>query len=143
MLTSAPKFSIFQGIKKYRIRRVIFIALFWTLIDSITTILNYNATQNHTKSIITRELLVFLMSGIMGYLFVYTLRNIFKDRPILINFFAKTFILLFAALISILITGFAYVRIKRDMNTRLALQLEEEKKYDPAFPPEQLHCALS
>ena len=98
MLTSAPKFSIFQGIKKYRIRRVIFIALFWTLIDSITTILNYNATQNHTKSIITRELLVFLMSGIMGYLFVYTLRNIFKDRPILINFFAKTFILLFAAL---------------------------------------------
>jgi len=98
MLTPAPKFSIFQGIKKYRIRRVIFIALFWTLIDSIATILNYNLTQNHTKSILTRELLVFLMSGVMGYLFVYTLRNIFKNRPILLNFFAKTFILLFAAL---------------------------------------------
>lgn len=98
MLTSSPKFSILQGIKKFRIRRVIFIALFWTLIDSIATVLNYDATQNHTKSILTRELLVFLMSGIMGYLFVYTLRNIFKNRPILLNFFAKTFILLFAAL---------------------------------------------
>lgn len=41
---------------------------------------------------------MFLMSGIMGYLFVYTLRNIFKVRPILFNFFVKTLILLFAAL---------------------------------------------
>ena len=98
MLRTTPKFSIFQGIKKYRIRRVIFIALFWTLIDSVATVLNYNPAENHAKSIFTRALLVFLMSGIMGYLFVYTLRNIFKDRPIILNFFAKTIILLFAAL---------------------------------------------
>lgn len=98
MLKSAPKFSIFQGIKKYRIRRVVFIALFWTLIDSISTILDYNANESHEKSIVIRALLVFMMSGIMGYLFVYTLRNVFKNRPILVNFFAKTIILLFAAL---------------------------------------------
>lgn len=98
MLTPAPKFSIFQGIKKFRIRRVIYIALFWTTIDCIATILNYSSSENHAKSILTRAILVFLMSGVMGYLFVYTLRNIFKNRPILLNFFAKTFILLFAAL---------------------------------------------
>ena len=98
MLTAAPKFSIFQGIKKYRVRRVFFIALFWTLIDSFATILNYNTLENHSKSILVRALLVFIMSGIMGYLFVYTLRNIFKNKPIILNFFAKTFILLSAAL---------------------------------------------
>ncbi len=98
MLSSTPKFSIFQGIKKYRIRRVIFIALFWTIIDTLSTILNYSAAEDHSKSILTRAILVFFMSAIMGYLFVYTLRNVFKNRPILINFFAKTFILLFAAL---------------------------------------------
>lgn len=98
MLRSASKFSIFKGIKKYRIRRVVFIALFWTLIDSIVTILNFDPLENHSKAIITRGVLVFIMSGIMGYLFVYTLRNIFKNRPIILNFFAKTVILLFAAL---------------------------------------------
>ena len=98
MLNSPKKFSIFQGIKKYRIRRVIFIALFWTIIDTLSTILNYNASEDHSKSILTRAVLVFLMSAVMGYLFVYTLRNVFKNRPIFINFFAKTFILLFAAL---------------------------------------------
>jgi adenylate cyclase len=98
MLNSTPKFSIFQGIKKYRIRRVIYIALFWTLIDTVSTILDFNTLQSHTKSLLTRGILVFFMSGVMGYLFVYTLRNIFKDRPLILNFFAKTFILLFAAL---------------------------------------------
>ena len=98
MLKSTSKFSIFQGIKKYRIRRVLFIALFWTAIDFITTVLNFNVGEDHTKSILTRAALVFLMSGVMGYLFVYTLRNIFKNKPLLTNFFAKTFILLFAAL---------------------------------------------
>ena len=39
-------------------------------------------------------------------------------------------LLLFAALISILITGFAYVRIKRDMDNRLIRQREEEAKYE-------------
>lgn len=93
-----PKFSIFQGIKKFRIRRVFYIAIFWTFIDMVSTILNYNTHESHTKSVLLRALLVFFMSTIMGYLFVFTLRNIFKNRPLLLNFFAKTFILLFAAL---------------------------------------------
>jgi adenylate cyclase len=95
---SKSNFSIFQGIKKFRIRRVFYIAIFWTFIDMISTILNFNTHESHTKSIALRALLVFFMSSVMGYLFVFTLRNIFKNKPLLTNFFAKTFILLFAAL---------------------------------------------
>ena len=95
---STAKFSIFQGIKKFRIRRVFFIAIFWTLIDTFSNILNFNTHESHTKTVLIRALLVFCMSAVMGYLFVFTLRNIFKNRPLLLNFFAKTFILLFAAL---------------------------------------------
>ncbi len=91
-------FSIFQGIKKFRVRRVFYIAIFWMFIDMFSTILNFNTHESHTKSVILRAILVLCMSGIMGYLFVFTLRNIFKNRPLLLNFFAKTFILLFAAL---------------------------------------------
>ncbi|MCY7291475.1 MAG: adenylate/guanylate cyclase domain-containing protein [Ferruginibacter sp.] len=95
---SSSTFSIFQGIKKFRIRRVFYIAIFWMFIDMVSTILNFNTHESHTKSILLRAILVFCMSGIMGYLFVFTLRNIFKNKPLLLNFFAKAFILLFAAL---------------------------------------------
>ena len=54
---------IFQGIKKYQIKRVIFIALFWTIIDTLSTILNYNSSEDHSKSIFTRAILVFLRSA--------------------------------------------------------------------------------
>ncbi len=95
---SSSNFSIFQGIKKFRVRRVFYIAIFWMAIDMVSTILNFNTHESHTKSVLLRAILVFFMSGIMGYLFVFTLRNIFKNRPLLLNFFAKAFILLFAAL---------------------------------------------
>ena len=39
------------------------------------------------------------------------------------------FLLIIATLISMFITGFAYVRIRRDMNDRLAQQEIEEGKY--------------
>ena len=107
MLSNTSKFSIFQGVKKYRVRRVIFIALFWTIIDTASTILDFNTLQSHTKSLFTRAILVFVMSSIMGYLFVYTLRNVFKDKPLIVNFFAKAFILLFAALAMNFLAHFA------------------------------------
>ena len=40
------------------------------------------------------------------------------------------FLLILAALISILITGFAYFRIKRDLDKRVIQQLEEARKYE-------------
>ena len=39
------------------------------------------------------------------------------------------FLLLIAALISILITGFAYIRIKKDMDKRIQQQKEDDRKY--------------
>lgn len=99
MLKADQSYSFISGITKFRVRRVIHIAVFWTLIDLISTALNFNTHDNHTKSILVRALLVFGMSIIMGYLFVFTLKSIFRKSSMAVNFFAKTFILLVAALI--------------------------------------------
>ncbi len=98
MLKTDRRFSILSGVKRFRIRRVFYIALFWTTIDMISTVLNFNAHENHTKSLLVRGVLVFFMSGIMGYLFVFTLKSIFRNSSLAVNFIAKAVILLFAAL---------------------------------------------
>ena len=88
-------------------RRVLYIALFWTVIDMISTMLNFNTHDNHTKSIFVRALLVFFMSSIMGYLFVFTLKSIFRESSIAVNFVVKSIILLVAALVMNFIVHFA------------------------------------
>ncbi|MEJ7610993.1 MAG: hypothetical protein WKF88_07430 [Ferruginibacter sp.] len=114
MIKAGHKFSVLSGLRKFRIRRVLYIALFWTVIDFISTILNFNTHESQSKSVLVRAILVFLMSGIMGYLFVFTLKNIFRESSLGVNFIAKSLILLVAALVmnflvhfveSVLITG--------------------------------------
>ncbi|TDE15473.1 response regulator [Dyadobacter psychrotolerans] len=55
------------------------------------------------------------------------LQNRLGQQEIYITY--TPFLLLVAALISILITGFAYIRIKKDMDKRILQQKEEERKY--------------
>ena len=107
MLKATYKFSFISGLKKFRLRRVAYIALFWTLTDMVATGLNFSSPNGHTKSIFVRAVLVFLMSGIMGYLFVFTLKRIFRESSLAVNFLAKTLILLFAALVMNFLAHFA------------------------------------
>ncbi len=105
MLTESSSYSIISSLKKFRLRRVLYIALFWTAIDLVATLLNFNINYK-IQSIFIRTTLVFVMSIIMGHLFVFTLRSVFRDRSLVINFFAKTIILLIAALLMNFIAHF-------------------------------------
>ena len=42
MLKEVFSYSIVSSVKKFRLRRVLYIAIFWTTIDLIATILNFN-----------------------------------------------------------------------------------------------------
>ncbi|MDB5203857.1 MAG: adenylate/guanylate cyclase protein [Ferruginibacter sp.] len=97
MIKQDTKYSIFSGVSKYRIRRILYIALFWTAIDVIVSMLNNYLVKHSLFSLFIRECLVMVMSLIMGYLFVFTLKIVFRKRPLWVNFLAKTIILLFAA----------------------------------------------
>src|SRR3569623_6339 len=96
-------FKISQ-LNKIRIRTVLFIGVFWTLIDLVIFLLN-QPKQAHNK-LWTREIFMFIVSLGMGYLFVYRLKRMLRNSPLWINFFIKSFILLLSALILTFIIHF-------------------------------------
>jgi adenylate cyclase len=83
-------------VNNLRIKTIIFIAAFWTVID-LAIVLLQQETEVHSNSILFREVLIFIVSILMGYLFVYRLKRMFRHYPLWINFLAKSFILLFSA----------------------------------------------
>ena len=67
-----------SNITKYRIRSVLFIAFFWTLIDWVTVLLRNVEIEkvDREHSLWMREILMFLLSLIMGYLLSILEKNI-------------------------------------------------------------------
>lgn len=111
------------NITKYRIRSVIFIALFWTAIDWVLVLLKNNSTDNihRVHSLWIRELLIFTLSIIMGYLFVYKLKKLLRNYPLWINFILKSFILLGGALLISFLLEFVSATIVSGESPGLAL----------------------
>lgn len=90
--------SIFRGINGFKIRRVMYIAVIWTVIDIIVHLLNTDISEsNFLRELVMRSMLVFVMSCLMGYLFVFTFRTLFSEKPLWIHFLAKSFLVIMAA----------------------------------------------
>jgi len=91
-------YSFFSGVRKYRFRSILYIAFFWTGIDIVVSLITTHKDLIYSPgSLFIRESLVFVMTLIMGYLFTFTLKHVFRARSLWVNFVVKTLILLFAA----------------------------------------------
>ena len=90
-----------SNITKFRIRSVLFIALLWTFVDWVTVLLRNQEIErvDREHSLWMRELLMFVLSMIMSYLFVYRLKKLLRNYPLWANFILKSLILLGSALI--------------------------------------------
>ncbi|MEO8414518.1 MAG: adenylate/guanylate cyclase domain-containing protein [Ginsengibacter sp.] len=105
MSTISRPFHI-SNVNKIRLRTVVYIALFWTAIDFVIALLRTHE-QMHTKTTGFREALIFSVSLIMGYLFVFRLRKMLRHFPLWLNFLAKSCILLGAAFLITFIIQFS------------------------------------
>jgi adenylate cyclase len=112
-----------SNITKYRIRSVLFIAICWTLTDWITVLLrNQEIDKIHREhSLWMRELLMFVLSIIMGYLFVYKFKKFLRHYPLWLNFVSKRVILLASALVISFIIQFASFTLVSGQTPGLAL----------------------
>lgn len=91
-------FSKLSELKKYRYKLVLLIALFWTLIDLLNvTIMNRLPTETAIQHFLIREIIVLLMSAVMGYLLVFTLKKLFRNYLLYISLFLKSLLLVLAA----------------------------------------------
>ncbi|MEO6540423.1 MAG: adenylate/guanylate cyclase domain-containing protein [Ferruginibacter sp.] len=128
MRSIPSSYSIFSGLGKYRIRSIFIIAIFWTAIDIIAVQL-FKDSENTSpfKSSLLREVAVFIMSCVMGYLFVFTLKNVFRKQSPFTNFIFKSIILLIAAFTINFIVHFvdSIFIMGRGMNEALRISLNE------------------
>lgn len=97
-----------SGVSRYRIRTMLIIALFWMIIDLIVVLLgDFQSIVYPVNTFLIRSLLVFAMSLIMGYLFIFTLRTAFRKFPLWLNFVLKSSVLLAGALVISFILNFS------------------------------------
>lgn len=96
-----------SGVSRYRVRTMVMIAVFWMIIDLIVVLLgDFQSINYPVNSLLIRSLFVFVMSLIMGYLFIFTLRKVFRKYPLWLNFVLKSSILLGGALLMSFILNF-------------------------------------
>ena len=104
-MNAIKRFFYISNLNKIRLRTVIYIALFWTVIDFVIVLLRQNE-EVHTKGLWFRETVMFIVSFIMGYIFVFRLKKMLRHFPLWLNFLAKSFILLGSAFILTFIIQF-------------------------------------
>jgi adenylate cyclase len=104
-MIATKRFIRLSNVNKIRLRTVIYIAFFWTVIDFVIVLLRQDQ-QVHTKSLWFREVAIFFVSLNMGYLFVFRLKKMLMHFPLWLNFLAKSIILLVSAFLITFILQF-------------------------------------
>ncbi|MES2701609.1 MAG: adenylate/guanylate cyclase domain-containing protein [Bacteroidota bacterium] len=105
-------------IQRYHYRWVLGIAVSWTLIDIFYWLYNLHLPDKELSEItfstfsqqalLLRTSVVLLMSGVMGYLLIFWLRQSFRDFPLLVNLLIKSCILLLGCFIMNFLLRFSY-----------------------------------
>jgi len=94
-------------INKARLKSVLYISIFWTIIDYIVVLYRAQTTSLHPiRNLELREVVIFLLSAVMGYIFVFKLKRLFRTLPLWLNFMLKSLILLVAAFLIVFIVQF-------------------------------------
>lgn len=104
MINAANQKDYVSPLRRYRLNRVVKIAIFWTLADFLYNVLSYRGLEDHTAvSLIVRSMLIFFISLFLAYMFAFTFRRILRDAALSVNFVLKSIIVLISAL---LLNGF-------------------------------------
>ncbi len=89
-----------SGVNKYRLRTMLVIAIFWTLIDlMVSVVMRWNEVSLNPYSLLLRGIVIFIMSLGMGYLFLFSLRQILRRYPMWLNFLLKALLIVMLALV--------------------------------------------
>lgn len=100
MTRTEPGTGMFSGINKYRFRTMLVIAVFWTLIDlMVSVVMRWNEISLKPYSLLLRAVVVFAMSLGMGYLFMFALRKFLRRYPMWLNFLLKALLIVLLALV--------------------------------------------
>ncbi|MEQ1675273.1 MAG: adenylate/guanylate cyclase domain-containing protein [Chitinophagaceae bacterium] len=107
-----------SAVKKNEVKLILVIAASWTVIDFLIFIIRF-ATETYTpkyestnagafKTILLRELNVFIFSLIIGYFLIFVLRNFLRNTSPWLNLLVKTLLLVTVAIVMNFFIYFTY-----------------------------------
>jgi adenylate cyclase len=100
MKPSLKKLFTFTFVSRYRFSLIFYISVFWTFIDFIIVLTRPEpAYYSLASAIALRSLLVFIMSLVIGYLLVFKLKRLFRNRSLGVSFVFRSGLLFIAAFI--------------------------------------------
>src|SRR5689334_20300223 len=95
------KIGSLSAITKYRFKTILFIAVFWTIIDTVVVISFNNLPVYNSESkfemLLLRETIIFFISIAIGYLLIFGLKKLFRDYYLWVAYLIKSIILVAAA----------------------------------------------
>lgn len=98
MKLSFKKLFNFSFVSRYKFSLIFYISVCWTLVDLVVVLTRPDpAYYPFASAVALRSLLLFVMSLGIGYLLIFKLRRMFRNRPLLLSFFFRSSILLVAA----------------------------------------------
>src|ERR1043165_366251 len=122
----------FNVLRRYRFRWVLLIALTWTGLDLLLWAVRASVPQAaayadiaHTRNlnyILIRSSVVFAMSLIMGFLLVFKFRTMFRNKPLQVNLFLKTVILMACSFLMNFFNLFGYFYLVTGLTVLQSLQ---------------------
>ncbi len=133
-MKSLKKTFTFSFISKYRFLLIVYISLGWTLIDLIVVLTRKDPQYySFVSAIALRSFLVFIMSVGIGYLLVFKLKNLFRNRSLGVSFLFRSVLLLIAAYIINYIIHAANIFFILKLTIRQALQLYGQDAFHPQW----------
>ncbi len=97
-------FSPASVLNKFRFKLILLIAVTWVALDTLYILIRfkwlhiysryYFFEYNEPLAIIIREIVIFFMSALMGYVLVFNFKRNVRNLPLWINFIVKTMILI-------------------------------------------------
>lgn len=97
----------FSAVSKYRSKLILVIAVIWTVLDTLYTVVRFNFLDIQSRyyffeyqelyPVLLRELIIFFMSAAIGYVLVFNFKRNIRNLPLWFNFLSKTFVLVFLA----------------------------------------------
>jgi len=118
MKVTNSRYYKISNLNKYRLRAILYVAIFWTLTDFLTVLTREHSAVNTTKSLWVRESVIFFVSIIMAYIFIFKLRKIFRGHPLWLSFGLKSLILLASAfIINFIIHYFNHIIIYKESSS--------------------------
>jgi len=127
------RFSL-SFVNKYRVKLILYISFFWTLLDLIITITRQDPTYYSFPSALgLRWILVFIMSALINILLVFRLKKLFRNYSLWISFLIRSLILLGAAYIVNFIIHAAHIIIILKLTISEAFKLYGEDAFHPQW----------